>query len=124
MRHLRRLLPERPGTGRPRRLPSRAVGRHQFAASRSAGDRARLDQRTARPVPRRHRRPRDRPATGSGTVSTPTVNRVLVGDAVEQLRTLPSDSVDCVITSPPYFRLRNYGAEGQYGHETTIFDWV
>src|SRR4051794_18210134 len=121
MRDLCRLLPEWSGTGRPRRLPPSAVGHRGFAAGRSAGDSDRLDQRTAGPVPRRHRRPRDRAAVGSGIVSRPPVNIVLVGDALEQLRTLPSDSVDCVITSPPYFRLRNYGAEGQYGHETTIF---
>lgn len=34
---------------------------------------------------------------------------LLVGDALEQLRTLPSDSVHVCITSPPYFGLRDYG---------------
>lgn len=33
----------------------------------------------------------------------------LCGDALSMLRTLPSDSVDCVVTSPPYWGLRDYG---------------
>lgn len=36
---------------------------------------------------------------------------LLLGDAVEQLRTLSDGSVDCVCTSPPYFGLRDYEAE-------------
>lgn len=43
--------------------------------------------------------------------------RVLIGDALEQLRTLPSESVQCVVTSPPYYALRDYGVEGQLGLE-------
>src|SRR5215831_1249959 len=45
------------------------------------------------------------------------VNEILVGDAVEQLRALPAQSVQCVVTSPPYFRLRDYGVAGQIGLE-------
>jgi len=36
---------------------------------------------------------------------------VLKGNALEVLKTLPSESVDCVITSPPYYMLRDYGEE-------------
>jgi DNA modification methylase len=36
-------------------------------------------------------------------------NTILIGDSLEQLRRLPDSSVDCVITSPPYFLLRDYG---------------
>ena len=36
-------------------------------------------------------------------------NRILLGNVYEVLQTLPSDSVDCMITSPPYFGLRAYG---------------
>lgn len=35
--------------------------------------------------------------------------RIIVGDAATELRTLPAQSVHCVITSPPYFGLRDYG---------------
>jgi DNA modification methylase len=34
---------------------------------------------------------------------------ILVGDVREKLRTLPADSFDCVVTSPPYWGLRDYG---------------
>ena len=36
------------------------------------------------------------------------------------LPTLPADSFDCVVTSPPYFGLRDYGVEGQIGLEPTL----
>ncbi len=49
---------------------------------------------------------------------------VLIGDALERLRDLPNDSVDCVITSPPYFGLRDYGVTGQLGQEGHIDEWV
>ena len=44
---------------------------------------------------------------------------ILQGDAVEQLRTLPDKSVQCCVTSPPYFGLRDYGIDGQIGMEET-----
>ena len=44
---------------------------------------------------------------------------VLVGDVSESLRDLPAQSVRCVVTSPPYFGLRDYGHEGQIGLEDT-----
>jgi DNA modification methylase len=50
--------------------------------------------------------------------------RILLGDASKQLRRLPAESVDCVVTSPPYFSLRDYGVDGQFGTEATIDDWV
>ncbi len=37
-------------------------------------------------------------------------NQILAGDARVLLRSLPPASVDCVVTSPPYFRLRSYQA--------------
>ncbi len=46
------------------------------------------------------------------------------GDALEVLRTLPDASADCVVTSPPYFGLRDYGQDGQYGLEETPADYV
>ena len=51
-------------------------------------------------------------------------NQVLVGDASDRLLQLPADSVDCVITSPPYYRLRNYGHAAQLGAEPHVDDWV
>ena len=46
---------------------------------------------------------------------------ILVGDAREQLRTLPDESVHCVISSPPYWGLRSYrGDPGMIGLEPTF----
>lgn len=39
------------------------------------------------------------------------------GDSLEVARTLEAGSVDCIVTSPPYFGLRDYGNKGQYGLE-------
>ena len=44
---------------------------------------------------------------------------VLVGDCRERLRELPAESMQCVVTSPPYWQLRDYGAGGQLGLEPT-----
>lgn len=51
-------------------------------------------------------------------------NTLLIGDAVERLRGLPDESVDCVMTSPPYFGLRDYGVTGQLGQEANVSEWV
>lgn len=51
-------------------------------------------------------------------------NRVLTGDAREILPGLLPESVDCVVTSPPYFRLRDYGSPGQLGQEASVEDYV
>lgn len=43
--------------------------------------------------------------------------RILLGDCIEQMRTLPAQSVHTCVTSPPYFGLRDYGMDGQIGLE-------
>jgi DNA modification methylase len=45
--------------------------------------------------------------------------RVIIGDVREKLAELPDESVHCVVTSPPYFGLRDYGVPGQIGLEPT-----
>lgn len=50
--------------------------------------------------------------------------RTLVGDARERLRELPAESVHCVVTSPPYFGLRDYGVAGQLGLEPSVAEYV
>ncbi len=47
------------------------------------------------------------------------LNKVYCGDALEILRTFPNQSVNCCVTSPPYYRLRDYGIDGQIGLEDT-----
>ena len=51
-------------------------------------------------------------------------NKIICGDAAEILRTLPSESVNCCITSPPYYGLRDYGTDGQIGLEQTPAEYI
>lgn len=46
------------------------------------------------------------------------------GEALERLKQMPSDSVHCVVTSPPYWSLRDYRAKGQIGLEKTPDEYV
>ncbi len=46
------------------------------------------------------------------------------GDALEVLRQMPAESVQCCVTSPPYWGLRDYGADGQLGLESTPEEYV
>lgn len=43
-----------------------------------------------------------------------------IGDCLAMLAAMEPDSVDCVVTSPPYWGLRDYGVEGQIGLEPTL----
>lgn len=49
---------------------------------------------------------------------------VIQGDACVALKSLSEESVDCVITSPPYFSQRDYGVDGQIGLEGKIDEYV
>jgi DNA modification methylase len=49
---------------------------------------------------------------------------ILTGDALTTLKTLPSESVHCCITSPPYWNLRNYKVAGQLGREKTSAEFI
>jgi len=46
------------------------------------------------------------------------------GDALDVARTLPSESVQTIVTSPPYFGLRDYGEDGQIGAEETLGEYI
>lgn len=48
--------------------------------------------------------------------------RILIGDVRDQIAGLAADSVDCVVTSPPYWGLRDYGVAGQIGLEPTLIE--
>ena len=56
--------------------------------------------------------------------TTPPRNVCLVGDAAEQLATLPAGIVQTCATSPPYWGLRDYGEAGQLGLEATPDEYV
>lgn len=49
---------------------------------------------------------------------------IIQGDWIEQLKKLPDESVQCCVTSPPYWGLRDYGIEGQLGLEKTPQEYV
>ena len=49
---------------------------------------------------------------------------LLVGDVRAKLKELPDESVNCVVTSPPYWGLRDYGNDGQIGLEKTPQEYI
>jgi DNA modification methylase len=53
-----------------------------------------------------------------------TLNEIVVGDAAQALKAMPADSVHTVVTSPPYWNLRDYGIRGQIGLETSMQEYV
>jgi DNA modification methylase len=59
-----------------------------------------------------------------GTWANGAMWRLLQGDALKCLRELPAGSANCVITSPPYFWLRDYGVDGQSGQEDSVAEYV
>lgn len=52
------------------------------------------------------------------------INTIYNIDALEGLKKLDDNSIDCIITSPPYYQLRNYGVEGQIGLENTVDEYI
>ena len=49
---------------------------------------------------------------------------ILVGDVRERLADLKDNSVQCIVTSPPYYGLRDYGIDGQIGLEKSVAEWL
>lgn len=52
------------------------------------------------------------------------LNKIICGDSLTELKKMPSESIDCAITSPPYFNLRDYGIDGQIGLEKTWQEYI
>lgn len=52
------------------------------------------------------------------------MNKIICGDALTVLRTLPDKCCRCCVTSPPYFNLRDYGVSGQIGLEPTMQEYI
>lgn len=50
-------------------------------------------------------------------IATSEQHRIMVGDCIEMMRTLPNESVHTCVTSPPYYGLRDHGVDGQIGLE-------
>lgn len=52
------------------------------------------------------------------------VNKIIQGDALVELKKLPDEYIDCCVTSPPYYGLRDYGSVGQIGLEESLNEYV
>jgi site-specific DNA-methyltransferase (cytosine-N4-specific) len=52
------------------------------------------------------------------------INKIYNEPCLETLKRMPNDYLDCVITSPPYWQLRDYGYEGQWGLEPTFHQYL
>jgi len=50
--------------------------------------------------------------------------KIIEGDVLDALKTLPDESVNLIVTSPPYWGLRDYGVEGQIGLEPTLDEYL
>src|SRR4051812_44457599 len=67
----------------------------------------------------------DRLATPKESRSAdPSQSRIIVGDALTVLRALPADSIQCCVTSPPYWGLRDYAVDNQIGAEPALADYI
>lgn len=51
-------------------------------------------------------------------------SQIITGDALSVLRRISTDYIDCCVTSPPYFDLRDYGIDGQLGLEKTVDEYI
>jgi DNA modification methylase len=49
---------------------------------------------------------------------------LLQGNCLDKIQELDDNSIDCVVSSPPYFGLRDYGVEGQFGLEETLEEYI
>ena len=52
------------------------------------------------------------------------LNTIICGDALQELKKIPDESIDCCVTSPPYWNLRDYQIDGQLGLESTIEEYI
>lgn len=49
---------------------------------------------------------------------------IMIGNALDELKKLSASSIDCCVTSPPYYGLRDYGVQGQIGLEDTVQEYI
>jgi DNA modification methylase len=50
--------------------------------------------------------------------------KIIQGNCVDKIKELENNSIDCVVSSPPYFGLRDYGVDEQFGLEKTYQDYL
>ena len=51
-------------------------------------------------------------------------NKIIIGNCLDELKKLPDNSIDCCVTSPPYYALRNYQVDDQIGLEPTLQEYI
>ena len=49
---------------------------------------------------------------------------ILHGDVMDRIKEIETESVDCIVTSPPYWQLRDYGVKGQIGLENSVEEYI
>jgi len=49
---------------------------------------------------------------------------IRIGDCLDEMKLLDDKSIDCIITSPPYWSQRDYDSEKQWGNEKTIEEYI
>jgi DNA modification methylase len=52
------------------------------------------------------------------------INSILCGDSLETIKKIPDQSIDCIVTSPPYFGQRDYEVSGQLGSEESPSEYI
>ena len=52
------------------------------------------------------------------------MSEIIHGNCIEVLKSLDENSIDCCVTSPPYWGLRDYGVDGQFGRESTPNEYI
>lgn len=60
----------------------------------------------------------------SGVIDGDVSWKVIEADALAGLKTLDDESINCIVTSPPYYWQRDYEVDGQLGHEATVEEYV
>ena len=50
--------------------------------------------------------------------------KILHGNCINKIKELDNNSINCVVSSPPYFGLRDYGVDGQFGLEKTYQEYL
>ena len=63
-------------------------------------------------------------ALAKSELSASNAVAVIMGDALRSLQALDSESVQCIVTSPPYWGMRDYGDENQIGFQETLYQYL
>ena len=52
------------------------------------------------------------------------INKIYCEPCLDTVSRMPDNYLDCIITSPPYYQLRDYGYDGQWGLEPTFQEYL